>query len=173
MLSRFITAFLPRRKHLVIYLINQNIHILSSHFTDFWEIPILMQPPLQFSSVQSLSYVWLFVTPWTATCQASLSITNPWSLPKLMSIELVVLSNHLILCCPLLFPPSIFLSIGVFSMNQLFPLGEPSIGVSASTSVFPMNTQVISFSMDWLDLLVVFTKTRVQKHKFFSIQLSL
>ena len=86
---------------------------------------------------------------------AHLSITNSRSLLKLVSIVSVMPSNHLILCCPLLLPPSIFPSIRVFSMNQLFPPGGPSIGVSASTSVFPMNTQVISFSMDWLDLLAV------------------
>ena len=69
---------------------------------------------LFFSSVQLLSRVQLFVIPWTAACQASLSITNSWSLPKLMSIESVMPSNHLILCCPLLFLPSIFPSIKVF-----------------------------------------------------------
>ena len=70
---------------------------------------------LEFSSVQSLSPVWLFVTPWAAACQASLSNTNSWSLPKLMSIESVIPSNHLIHCHPLLLPPSIFPSIRVFS----------------------------------------------------------
>ena len=70
---------------------------------------------LQFSSVQSLSRVQLFATPWIAARQASLSITNSWSSPKLMSIELVIPSNHLILCQPLLLPPSIFPSVRVFS----------------------------------------------------------
>ena len=88
-----------------------------------------------FSSVQSLSHVWLFVTPWTAACQASLSITNSWSLLKLMSIESVMPSNHLILCCPLLLLPPIFPSAGSFSMSQFFTLGGQSIGVSASASV--------------------------------------
>ena len=92
-------------------------------------------------SVQSLSHVQLFVTPWTTAHQASLSITNSQSLPKLMSIESVMLSNHLILCCPLLLLPSIFPSIRVFKMSQLFTSGGQSIGVSASTSVLPMNTQ--------------------------------
>ena len=92
-------------------------------------------------SVQSLSHVRLFVTPWTTAHQASLSITNSRSLPKLMSIESVMLSNHLILCCPLLLLPSIFPSIRVFKMSQLFTSGGQSIGVSASTSVLPMNTQ--------------------------------
>ena len=79
----------------------------------------------QFSSVQSLSHVWLFVTPWTAACQASLSITNSWSLLKLMSIESVMPSNHLILCCPLLFPPSIFPSIRVFSNKSVLRRFNP------------------------------------------------
>ena len=75
----------------------------------------LLHQVTQFSSVESLSRVWLFATPWTTACQASLSITNSWSLLKLMSIELVMPSNHLILCCPLLLLPSIFPSIRVFS----------------------------------------------------------
>ena len=100
-----------------------------------------------FSSVQLISYVQLFVTPWTATCQASLSITNSWSLLKLMSIELVIPSNHLILCHPLLLLPSIFPSIRVFSnMSQFFASGGQSFGASASASILPMNIQ------DWLPL---------------------
>ena len=101
---------------------------------------------VQFSSVQSLSHVQLFVTPWTAGCQASLAITNSWNLPKLMSIELVMPSSYLILCCPLLLLPSIFPSIRVFPMSQLFASGGQNIGVSASTSVFPVNIQ------DWSPL---------------------
>ena len=81
----------------------------------------------QFSSVQSLSRVQLFVTPWTAACQASLSIANSRSLPKLMSIESVVPSNHLILCCPLLLPPSIFPSIRVFSNESALRIRWPKI----------------------------------------------
>ena len=100
----------------------------------------------QFSSVQSLSHVQLFATPWIAACQASLSITNSQSPPKPMSIESVMPSSHLNLCRPLLLLPSIFPSIRVFSMSQLFTSGGQSIGVSASTSVFPMNTQ------DWSPL---------------------
>ena len=73
----------------------------------------------RFSSVQMLSHVLLFVTPWTAACQTSLSITNSWSLLKLMSIKSVMLSNHLILCCPLLLLPSIFPSISVFSNGSV------------------------------------------------------
>ena len=94
-----------------------------------------------FSSVQSLSHVRLFATPWSTARQASLSITNPRKLNKFMSIESVMPSNHLILCHPLLLPPSIFPSIRVFSNESVFTSGGQSIGVSASTSVLPMNIQ--------------------------------
>ena len=87
---------------------------------------------LLFSSVQSLSHVRLFVTPWTEACHASLSITNSRSLFKLVSIELVMLSNHLILCCPLLLLPSIFPSIKVFSNESVLGIKCQSIGGSAS-----------------------------------------
>ena len=96
---------------------------------------------VQFISVQSLSRVWLFVNPWIAACQASLSITNYWSLLKLVSIESVMPSNHLILCHPLILPPSIFPSIRVLRTSQFFTSGGQGIGVSASTSVLPMNFQ--------------------------------
>ena len=91
--------------------------------------------------VQSLSCGQLFVNPWTPACQASLSVTNSWSLLKLMSIVLVMSSNHLILCHPLLLPPSIFPSMRVFSMSQFFASGGQNIGVSASASVLLMNIQ--------------------------------
>ena len=96
--------------------------------------------------VQSLSCVWLFATPWTEAHQASLSFTISWSLLKLMSIELVMLSNHLVLCHPLLLP-SVFLIIRVFFSELAFPSGSRSTGasVSASTSAFPMN-------QDWFPL---------------------
>ena len=109
----------------------------------------------QFNSIQSLSCVWLFAISWTAACQASLSITNSRSLPKLMSIELVMPSNHLILCHPLLLPPSIFPSIRVFS-NEFFASGGQSFGVSASTSVLSMNTQgwsSLGWKFNWLQFL--------------------
>ena len=99
-----------------------------------------------FSLVQPLSRVQLFTTLWIAARQVSLSITNSQSPPKPMSIESVMPFNHLILCLPLLLPPSVFPSIRVFPMSQLFASGGQSIGVSASTSVFPMNTQ------DWSPL---------------------
>ena len=95
----------------------------------------------QFSSVQSLSCVQLFVNPWTAARQASLSITNTQSLVKLMSIESVMPSNHLILCHPCSFCPQSFQASGSFQMSQLFSSGGQSTRVSASTSVLPMNTQ--------------------------------
>ena len=110
----------------------------------------------QFSSVQSLSCVWLFATPWTAACQASLSITNPWSLLRLMSIKSVMPSNHLILCRPLLLPPSIFPSIRVFSNESVLHIRCPKYW-SFSFSISPSNeySGLISFRMDWLDLLAV------------------
>ena len=109
-----------------------------------------------FTSVQLLSCVRLFVTPWTAACQASLSITNSRSLPKLTSIELVMPSNHLILCCPLLLLPSIFSSIRVFSNESALQIRWPK-DWSFSFNISPSNeySGLISFRMDWLDLLVV------------------
>ena len=119
-------------------------------------------------------------TPCTTARQASLSITNSWSLPKLMSIESVIPSNHLTLChllssCPQSFPAS-----GSFQMSQLFTSGGQSIGVSASASVLPMNTQDWSplgwtgwISLQSKGLSRVFSNTTVQKHQFFGAQLSL
>ena len=132
------------------------------------------------SSVQSLTRVWLFVTPWTAACQAFLSITNSQSLLKLMSIELVMQSNSLILCHPLLLLPSILPSIRSFPMSQFFTSGGQSIGVSASASVLPMNIQDW-FPLGWTGCIFlqskglsrVFSSPTVQKHQFFGTQLSL
>ena len=130
-------------------------------------------------AVQSPSRVQLFVTSWTAARQASLSITNSQSLLKFMSIELVMPSNHLILCCPLLLLPSIFLASGSFPGSQLFASGGQIIGVSASTSVLPVNTQDWSplgwtgwMSLQSKGLSGVFSNTTVQKHQFFGSQLS-
>ena len=113
----------------------------------FWSI--------QFSSVQSLNHVRLFVTPWTAACQASLSITHSQSPPKLMSIESVMPSNHL-LCCPLLLLPSIFPNIRVFSNDSVLYIRWPKYW-SFSFNISPSNEHpgLISFRMDWLDLLAV------------------
>ena len=109
-----------------------------------------------FSSVQLFSRVWLFATLWTARRQASLSITNSWSLPKLMFIESVVTFYHLILCCPLLLLPSIFLSIRVFSSESLLHIRWPKYW-SFSFSISPSNeySGLISFRTDWFDLLAV------------------
>ena len=109
---------------------------------------------IQFSSVHSLSHVWLFVTPWTAACQASLSITNSQSLLKLMSITSVMPSNHLILCRSFLLPPSIFPSIRVFSNESVLHIRKPKCW-SFGFSISPSNeySGLISFRMDWLDIL--------------------
>ena len=119
------------------------------------------------------------LTPWTAAYQASLSITNSQSLFKLMSIELVMPSNCLIFCHPHLLPPSIFPSIRVFSNESALRSGGQSIGVSASTSVLPMNSQDWSplrwsgwISLQSKGLSRVFSITTVQKYQFFSTQLS-
>ena len=108
------------------------------------------------SSVQSLNSVRLFATPWTVVHQASLSITNPQSLLKLMSIESVMPSNHLILCHPFLLPPSIFPSIRVFSYESVLHIRWLKYW-SFSFSISPSNeySGLISFRMDWLDLLAV------------------
>jgi len=112
--------------------------------------------PVRISSVQSLSCVQLFVTPWTTAHQASLSITNSWSLLRLMSIESVMPSNHLVLCCPLLLLPSVFPSIRVFSNESALRIRWPEYwSFSFSTSPSNEYSGLISFRMDWLDLLAV------------------
>ena len=112
--------------------------------------------PVRISSVQSLSHVRLFATPWTAAHQASLSITNSQSLLKLMSNESVMPSNHLILCCPLLLLPSIFPSIRVFSNESVLHIRWPKYW-SFSFNISPSNeySGLISVRIDWLDLLAV------------------
>ena len=131
-----------------------------------------------FSSVQSFSCVRLFATPWTAACQASLSVTNSWSLLKLMSIESVMSSNHLILCCPLLLLPLIFPSIRVFSNGSVLCIRWPKY-CSFSFNISPSNEHsgLISLGLTGLilqskELSRVFSNTTVQKHQFFSGQLS-
>ena len=135
---------------------------------------------MEFSSVQSLSRLQLFATPWTVAHQASLSITNSWSLLKLMSNESVMPSNHLILCCPLLLLPSIFPSIRIFSNESVLCIRQPKHW-SFSFSISPSNeySGLISFRMDWLDLLAVqgtlksLLQHHSQKYQFFSAQPSL
>ena len=118
-------------------------------------LEILQNTLHTFSSVQSLSRVRLFATPWTAAHQASLSITNSQSLLKLMSIESVMPSSHLILRCPLLLPPSIFPSIRVFSNESVLCIRWPNQW-SFSFTISPSNeySRLISFRMDWLDCLL-------------------
>ena len=131
----------------------------------------------QLSTVQSLSRVQLFATPWTAAGQASLFITKSWSLLKLMSMELVMPSNHLILCHPLLLLPSIFPSIRVFSNESALRIRWPKYW-SFSFSINPSNeySGLISFRFDsWISLqskglLRVFSSTSIQRHQFFSTQ---
>ena len=133
----------------------------------------------QFNSVQSLSCIRLFATPWITACQASLSITNSQSSLKLMSIESVMPSSHLILCHPLLLLPPIPPSIRVFSNESTLRMRWPKYW-SFTFSISPSNEYpgLISFRMDWLDLLAVhglsrvFSNTTVQKHQFFGTQLS-
>ena len=134
--------------------------------------------PVRISSVQLLSHVWLFAILWTAARQAFLSIANSRSSLKLMSIESVMPCSHLFLCHPLLLPPSIFPSIRVFSNESVLCIRWPKYG-SFSFSISPSNEHpgLISFRIDWLDLLAVqgtlkslFSSTTVQKHQFFSAQ---
>ena len=137
---------------------------------------------VQFSSVQPLSHVQLFATPWIAACQASLSITNSQSSSRLTSIESVMPSSHLILCHPLLLCPQSLPESGSFPMSQLFAWGGQSTGVSALASVLPVNTQdwsplgwTLDPTLGWISLQSkglsrVFSNTTIQ---FFGAQLSL
>ena len=137
------------------------------------------------NSVEALSHVWLFATPWTAARQASLSSANFWSLLKLMFTESVMPSNHPILCCPLLLLPSLFPTIRVFSDESVLCITWPKYW-SFSLSISPSNEHpgLVSFRMDWLDLLAVqgTLKSLLQHHSskasilrpsaFFMVQLS-
>ena len=125
--------------------------MLSGRWKSTW-----FKDSVQFSSVQSLSRVGLFATPWTTACQASLSITNSRSPPKPMSIKSMMPSNHLILCCPLLLLPSIFPSIRVFSNESAHRIRWPKYW-SFSFNISPFNEHpgLISFRMVWLDILTV------------------
>ena len=140
----------------------------------------LFKKAIQFSSVQSLSCVWLLVTPWAAACQASFIITNSRNLLKLMSTESVTPSNHLILCHPLLFLPSIFPSIRVFSSESILYIRWPKYW-SFSFSISPSNEYSGLILLGWTGLISlqskglsrVFSKTKVQKRQFFGAQLSI
>ena len=169
-------------KTFIYYLIEDNCF---TEFCCFLSNLSMNQPSVQFSSVQLLSHARLFATPWTAASQVFLSITNSQSLLTLMSIELVMPSNHLILCHPLLFSPSIFPSIRIFSNESALCLMWPKYW-NFSFSISPSNEHpgLISFRMDWLDLLAVqgTLKSLLQHHSpkasilwfsaFFIVQLS-
>jgi len=168
-------------KTFIYYLIEDNCF---TEFCCFLSNLSMNQPSVQFSSVQLLSHARLFVTPWTAASQVFLSITNSQSLLTLMSIELVMPSNHLILCHPLLFSPSIFPSIRIFSSESALCLMWPKYW-NFSFSISPSNEQSgLIFRMDWLDLLAVqdTLKSLLQHHSpkasilwcsaFFIVQLS-
>ena len=168
-----------------------NILIVIVNYKILFKLRYLFKLPFmdfkgdQFSSVQSLSCVWLFVTPWIAAYQASLSITNSQSLLELMSIELVMALNSLILCHPLLLLPSIFPSIRVFSKESVICIQWPKYW-SFSFSISPSNeySGLVSFRIDWFDLLVIHgtLKNPLQHHSskasilwrsaFFIVQLS-
>ena len=136
--------FLAYVSKLLNYFFKSSITVFKSAFTQLFYI--------QFSSVQLLSHVQLFATPWTAACEASLFKTNSWSLPRLMSIESVMPSNHLI-CHPLLLLHSIFHTIRVFSNDTTLHIRWPKYW-SFSFNISPSNEHpgVVSFRMDWLDL---------------------
>ena len=152
---------------------------------ELWDVCLNVAFAFQVSSVQSLSRVWLFATPWTTAGQASLFITNSWSPPKPMSFEPVVPSNHLIFCCPLLLLPSIFPSIRVFTNESVLHIRWPKYW-SFSFNISPSNEHpgLISFRMDWLALLALqgTIKSLLQHHSskapillcsaFFIVQLS-
>ena len=132
---------------------HQNPHHIRCSCLDIYHPT---EASVQCSSVQSFSHVRLFVSPWTAARQASLSITNSWSFLKLMSITSVMPSNHLTLCCPLLLLPSIILSIRAFSNESVLPIRWPKYqSFSFSISFSNEYSGLISFRIDWLDLFAV------------------
>ena len=156
-----------------------NISILTVTWSWLWLRSSASYSKISFQSVQLLSCVQHFATPWTATRQAFLSITNPQSLLKLMFIESVKPSDSLVPCCPLLLQPSIFPSIRAFSSESVLCIKWPKY-CSFNFNISPSNEHsgLISFKMDLISLQSkglsrVFSNTTVQKHQFFSAQLSL
>ena len=153
-------------------------NIILLQFYDFLKVfPILETIVVV---VQSCSCVWFFTTPWTAACQASLSLTIFWSLPKFMSIKSVIPSNHLILYCPLPFLFSVFPSIRIFSSDLPLCIRWPNYwSFRFSISPFKEYSGLMSFKVDWLISLPsrrlsrVFSSTTVQKHQFFDTSPSL
>ena len=167
----------------ILYIFSLLVRAFSNIFSHpivlfFWMVSCKLNS-VQFSSVQSLSRVRLFVTPWIAAPQASLSITNSRSSLKLTSIKSVMPSSHLILCRPLFFLPQCLPALEFFPMSQLFAWGGQSTGVSASASVLPKNTPGWS-PLEWTcwispqskGISGVFSNTTGQKHQFFGTQLS-
>ena len=156
-MSVLLTAINWCYSSMAFWILIKHFHLHCFHLCNFRiYITLELNVSISFSSVQPLSPVRLFATPWTAACQASLSTTNSRSLLKLMFIESVMPSNHLILCRPLLLPPSIFPRIRVFSNESVLCIRWPKYW-SFSFSISPSNeySGLISFGMDWLDLLAV------------------
>ena len=154
--------------------------LLNKNLKSRKQMVTIIKVSVQFSSVQSLSCVWLLGTSWTAACQASLSITNSRSPLKLMPIQSAMPFSHLILCRPLLLPPSIFPSIRVFSNESVLHIRWPKYwSFSFRISLSNEYSGLSSFRMDWLDFLVVqeTLKSLLQhhssKHQFFTAQFSL
>ena len=174
----FQTSFLISASLILLYITLYSVNFWLLHINEIIQHLSFSVWLISLQSVQLVSHVWLFATLWTAAHQASLSITSSWSLLKLISIESLMPSNCLILCCPLLLLPSVFPSSRVFSREWVLHIRWPKIGASAS--VLPMNIQ------DWFPLGLtglislqskglwrVFPDTTVQKNQFFGAQLSL
>ena len=166
----------PKRKSIIVTLC-QSILIIPYKLAEYRSRVLSY---IQFRSVQSLSRVWLFATPWTAACRASLSITKSQSPPKPMSIKSGMPSNHLILCWPLLLLPPVPPSISVFSNESALRIKWPKYWSFSFNISLPMNTQDWSplgwtgwISLQSKGLSRVFSNTTVQKHQFFGAQLSL
>ena len=166
--------FLPFSLHIIIFTPISNISFFINNISI-----VLLNQRFQFSSVQSLRHVWLFATPWIAARQACLSITNSRSSPKLMSIESVMPSSHLILCRPLFLLPPIPPSIRVFSNDSNLRMRWPKYRSFSFSNKLPKNTQDWSplewtgwISLQSKGLSRVFSNTTVQKHQLFGAQLS-